>query len=111
MKASMNETDEDSGQRAADSPQGDAERLAPILRIPVRVDIVVGSLTMPVANLMRLARGAVLPLDRRIGDPVDVVVNGRIVARGEIVTREGEAAGGPSGLGVCLTEIVTADGG
>ena len=107
----MNETDERSEEHGEAEKDGPADSLAPILRIPVRVDIVVGSLTMPVANLMRLTRGAVLPLDRRIGDPVDVVVNGRIVARGEIVMREGEAVGGPGGMGVALTEIVTADGG
>ena len=80
-----------------------------IMRIPVRVDIVVGSLTMPVASLMKLSRGSVLPLERRIGEPVDVVVNGRIVARGEIVIRDGDPADGA--IGVSLTEIVSAEAG
>ena len=56
-----------------------------VMRIPVTVKIVLGSATMPVANLMQLGRGAVIPLDRRVGEPVDVVVNGRVVARGEVV--------------------------
>ena len=56
-----------------------------ILRIPVTVQVVLGSATIPVANLMKLGRGAVVPLDHRVGEPVDVVVNGRIVARGEVV--------------------------
>ena len=75
-----------------------------IMRIPVKVDIVVGSLTMPVASVMRLGRGAILSLDRRIGEPVDVMVNGRLVARGEIVVLDDE----PDRMGVSLTEIVGA---
>ncbi|MBY0611505.1 MAG: flagellar motor switch protein FliN [Beijerinckiaceae bacterium] len=73
-----------------------------IMQIPVNVEIVVGSLTMPVASVMRLGRGAVLRLDRRIGEAVDVMVNGRLVARGEIVMLEDD----PDRMGVSLTEIV-----
>ena len=73
-----------------------------ILRIPVTVQVVLGSATMPVANLMKLGRGAVIPLDHRVGEPVDVVVNGRIVARGEVVVVEDDN----SRFGVSLTEIV-----
>jgi flagellar motor switch protein FliN/FliY len=74
-----------------------------ILRIPVSVQVVLGSATMPVANLMKLGRGAVIPLDHRVGEPVDVVVNGRIVARGEMVVVEEDE----SRFGVSLTEIIT----
>ena len=73
-----------------------------ILRIPVTMQVVLGSATMPVANLMKLGRGAVVPLDHRVGEPVDVVVNGRIVARGEVVVVEEDN----SRFGVSLTEIV-----
>lgn len=73
-----------------------------IMQIPVKVEIVLGSLTMPVASVMRLGRGAVLRLDRRIGEAVDVMVNGRLVARGEIVMLEDD----PDRMGVSLTEIV-----
>ena len=73
-----------------------------ILRIPVTVQVVLGSATIPVANLMKLGRGAVVPLDHRVGEPVDVVVNGRIVARGEVVVVEEDN----SRFGVSLTEIV-----
>lgn len=73
-----------------------------ILRIPVNVQVVIGSVTMPVSNLMKLGRGAVVPLDQRVGDPVDVVVNGRVVARGEVVVVEEDG----SRFGVSLTEIV-----
>jgi flagellar motor switch protein FliN len=75
-----------------------------IMRIPVTVKVVLGSATMPVANLTKLGRGAVIPLDRRVGEPVDVVVNGRVVARGEVVVVD-EAT---SRFGISLTEVVGA---
>ena len=56
-----------------------------IMRIPVAVRIVLGATRMPVAKLMSMTRGSVIPLDRKVGDMVDIVVNDRVVARGEIV--------------------------
>jgi flagellar motor switch protein FliN/FliY len=76
--------------------------LEPIMRIPVTVQVLLGSATMPVADLMKLGRGAVIPLDHRVGEPVEVVVNGRIVARGAVVVVEDDN----SRFGVSLTEIV-----
>ena len=76
------------------------------MRIPVTVKVVLGSATMPVANLTKLGRGAIIPLDRRVGEPVDVVVNGRIVARGEVVVVD-EAT---SRFGISLTEVVGTTG-
>ncbi|MCP4559613.1 MAG: flagellar motor switch protein FliN [Bosea sp.] len=73
-----------------------------VMRIPVTIQVVLGSATMQVANLMKLRRGAVVQLDHRVGEPVDVVVNGRIVARGEVVIVEDDN----SRFGVSLTEIV-----
>lgn len=73
-----------------------------ILRIPVTVQVVLGSARMPVAHLMKLGRGAVVALDQRVGEPVNVVVNGRIVARGEVVVVDEDN----SRFGVSLTEIV-----
>lgn len=75
-----------------------------ILSIPVTVQVVFGSASMPVAQLIKLGRGAVVSLDRKVGDPVDIVVNGRVVARGDIVVVDEET----SRLGVSLTEIVGA---
>ena len=77
-----------------------------IMRIPVTVKVVLGSATMPVANLTQLGRGAVIALDRRVGDPVDVVVNGRVIARGEVVVVD-EAT---SRFGISLTEVVGSSG-
>ncbi|HUI19690.1 MAG TPA: flagellar motor switch protein FliN [Methylocella sp.] len=78
-----------------------SRNLETILRIPVSVQVVLGSAVMPVSNLLKLGRGAVIPLDHRVGEPVDIVVNGRVIARGEIVVVEDDN----SRLGVSLTEI------
>ena len=56
-----------------------------VMRIPVSVRIVLGATRMPVSKLMNLARGSIIPLDRKVGDLVDIVVNDRLVARGEVV--------------------------
>lgn len=73
-----------------------------ILSIPVTVQVVLGTTTMPVSRLMKLGRGAIVPLDQKVGDPVDVLVNGRVVARGEVVVVDEDN----SRFGVSLTEIV-----
>ena len=78
--------------------------LAVIMNIPVDVQIVLGSTEMPVSELMALQKGSTVALDRRIGEPVDVVVNGRKIARGEITVLEDD----PSRFGIRLTEIITA---
>jgi flagellar motor switch protein FliN/FliY len=79
-----------------------APNLETILRIPVTVQVVLGSAVMPVANLMKLGRGTVIPLDQRVGEPVDIVVNGRVVARGEVVVADEDT----SRFGVSLTELL-----
>lgn len=82
-------------------PKVQSTRIDSILGIPVVLQVVVGSATLPVSNLLKLGRGAVVPLDHRVGDPVDVVVNGRTIARGEVVVVEEDGAR----FGVSLTEI------
>lgn len=73
-----------------------------IMNIPVDVQIVLGSTEMPVSELMTLQKGSTVALDRRIGEPVDIVVNGRKIASGEITVLEDD----PSRFGVKLTQIV-----
>jgi flagellar motor switch protein FliN/FliY len=75
-----------------------------IMNIPVEVQIVLGSAEMPVSELMALQKGSTVALDRRIGEPVDIVVNGRHIARGEITVLESD----PSRFGVRLTEVIAA---
>ncbi|EHK57563.1 flagellar motor switch protein FliN [Mesorhizobium alhagi CCNWXJ12-2] len=74
-----------------------------IMNIPVDVQIVLGSTEMPVSDLMALQKGSTVALNRRIGEPVDVVVNGRKIARGEITVLEND----PSRFGIRLTEIIS----
>lgn len=75
-----------------------------VMQIPVSVDVRLGSTNMPVSRLMKLGRGSVVALDRKVGEPIDVVVNGRVIARGEVVLLED----GSSRFGISLTEIVNA---
>lgn len=75
-----------------------------IMNIPVEVQIVLGSTEMSVSEIMALQKGSTVALDRRIGEPVDVVVNGRKIARGEITVIEND----PSRFGIRLTEITGA---
>jgi flagellar motor switch protein FliN/FliY len=84
-----------------DEEHGAGGNFDAILRIPVTVQAILGTAVMPVANLMKLNRGAIVPLDHRIGEVVDVVVNGRVVARGEVVVLEEDN----SRFGISLTEI------
>jgi flagellar motor switch protein FliN/FliY len=77
---------------------------AVIMNIPVEVEIVLGSTEMPVSELMTLQKGSTVALNRRVGEPVDVVVNGRRIARGEITVLDND----PSRFGIRLTEIITA---
>ena len=82
-------------------PEGPSN-LAAILSIPVTVQVVLGSTSLPVSGLMKLARGAIVSLDQRVGDPVDVVVNGTVIARGEIVVVDDTS----QRFGVSLLEVV-----
>ena len=73
-----------------------------IMKIPVTVQIVIGKTKMSVADLVKLGPGSVITLDRHIGDPVDLVVNGHLVARGQLVIVDEEN----SQFGISLTEVV-----
>lgn len=97
---------EESGRAAAASSAEAASFGNPsvILNIPVEVQIVLGSTEMAVSDLMALQKGSTVALNRRIGEPVDLVVNGRKIARGEITVLEND----PSRFGIKLTEIAPA---
>ncbi|WP_040665157.1 flagellar motor switch protein FliN [Nitratireductor aquibiodomus] len=71
-----------------------------VMSIPVEVQIVLGSAEMPVSQLMALKKGSTVSLNRRVGEPVEIVVNGRRIARGEITLVDDD----PSRFGVKLTE-------
>ena len=77
--------------------------LEAVYDIPVQVSAVLGRATMQVSQLLKLGRGAVVELDRKLGEAVDIYVNNRLVARGEVVMVD------DSRLGVTMTEIVKAE--
>ncbi|MCR4268342.1 flagellar motor switch protein FliN [Nitratireductor sp. ZSWI3] len=77
-----------------------------IMGIPVELQIVLGTAEMPVSQLMALKKDSTVSLNRRIGEPVEIVVNGRRIARGEITLVDDD----PSRFGVRLTEIAGTGG-
>ena len=72
-----------------------------VMDIPVRVTLEVGGSDMAIRDLLQLQQGAVVELDRQAGEPLDVLVNGRLIARGEVVVVDDK-------LGIRLTEVVSA---
>ncbi|MBW3097381.1 flagellar motor switch protein FliN [Pseudohoeflea coraliihabitans] len=76
------------GSRAGSAPGGATTRMDVILDIPVDVQIILGSSRMSVSALMDLSEGATIALDRKIGEPVEITVNGKLIGRGEITVLE-----------------------
>ena len=85
------------------SPLAAGRDLEAVYDIPVHVSVVLGRTTMQVSQLLKLGRGAVVELDRKLGEAVDIYVNNRLVARGEVVMVDDNR------LGVTMTEIVKAE--
>lgn len=79
-----------------------AADLEHVFDVPVTVSAVLGRTRLEIASLVALGPGAILELDRRVGEPIDVFVNNRLVARGEVVLIDEK-------LGVTMTEIVKQD--
>lgn len=80
----------------------------PFAQVPIEVVISVGKARPMVRDLLKLGRDAVLPLDRRVDDPVELYVGDRLIARGELQEMEGDQAGQ---LAVRLTEVANLRGG
>jgi flagellar motor switch protein FliN/FliY len=93
-------------------PSGATSREAPVAKIPsdleqlydvpVTVSAVLGHARMQIADLLKIGPGSLLELDRRVGEAIDILVNNRLVARGEVVLIDER-------LGVTMTEIVRAE--
>ena len=81
---------------------GSKQELGAVYDIPVQVSAVLGRATMQVSQLLKLGRGAVVELDRKVGEAIDIYVNNRLVARGEVVIVDER-------LGVTMTEIIKSD--
>ncbi|MGH6670569.1 MAG: flagellar motor switch protein FliN [Xanthobacteraceae bacterium] len=87
-------------------PDGSTTRIAADLEavfdVPVQVSAVLGRARMEIGNLLKLGPGTVLELDRKVGEAIDIYVNNRLIARGEVVLVEEK-------LGVTMTEIIKAE--
>ncbi len=98
--------DDESMRRSMDQEYEIGEPMAgdvtAIYDIPVQISAVLGRSTMQVSQLLKLGRGAVVELDRKVGEAIDIYVNNRLVARGEVVVVEDK-------LGVTMTEIVKSE--
>ncbi|WP_374763420.1 flagellar motor switch protein FliN [Yunchengibacter salinarum] len=88
--------------KKADQEQRAASDLEPVYDVPVRVQAVLGKSKLEISQLLKLAPGAVVELDRKVGEAIDIYVNNRLVARGEVVLVEEH-------LGVTMTEIIKLD--
>ncbi len=84
---------------APDGGERSAADLAAVYDVPVNIQAVLGRAHLEVASLLRLSRGSVIELDRKVGEAIDIYVNNRLVARGEVVVVDDR-------LGVTMTEII-----
>ncbi len=87
--------------RGEDGPRSGAD-LEAVYDVPVQVSAVLGKATLQVSQLLKLGRGAVVELDRKVGEAIDIYINDRLVARGEVVVVEDR-------LGVTMTEIIKSE--
>lgn len=78
------------------------EELDAVYDVPVQISAVLGRAVMPVNNLLKLGRGAVVQLDKRVGEAIEIFVNNKLVARGEVVVVDER-------LGITMTEIIKSD--
>ncbi|MFA8388011.1 MAG: flagellar motor switch protein FliN [Pelagibaca sp.] len=83
---------------AQETPDG--HNINSMLNVSLNVQVVLGQARMSISQLLSLARGSVIEIDRKIGEPLDVMINDRLVARGDLVKV------GEDGIGITLTEIV-----
>ena len=87
-----------------EAPAGEAGDPDAVYDVPVEVTAVLGTATMKVSQLLKLGRGAVVQLDRMVGETIDLHANNRLIARGEVVVIDDR-------LGVTMTEIIKSDHG
>ena len=89
----------DTGTPSDDEPKRMATDLEAVYDVPVTVQAILGKSAMEVSELLKLGKGTVVQLDRKVGEAIDIYVNDRLVARGEVVLVEDR-------LGVTMTEII-----
>ena len=82
------------------TPSGDAPDLDVILDIPVRISMEVGNTQISIRNLLQLNQGSVIEMDRLAGEPLDVLVNGTLIAHGEVVVVNEK-------FGIRMTDVIS----
>jgi flagellar motor switch protein FliN/FliY len=90
------------GREDEDRSAKSAADLEAVFDVPVRVSAILGQSRMQVSELLKMTQGTVVELDRKVGEAIDIYVNNRLVARGEVVLVEDR-------LGVTMTEIIKTD--
>ena len=100
--APMPPPDFGAGTQGSEPASRSAADLEAVFDVPVKVSAVLGRSRMEVGELLKLGPGAVLELDRKVGEAIDIYVNDRLIARGEVVLVEDK-------LGVTMTEIIKAE--
>jgi flagellar motor switch protein FliN/FliY len=98
----LSELEANAGEVSKDNPTISVNDLDAVYGIPVEVAAVLGKAEMQVSHLLKLGRGAVIELDRKVGEAIDIYVNNRLVARGEVVVVEDR-------LGITMTEIIKSE--
>lgn len=93
-------TDELMTEEREEAPAEQGKGIDALLNVKLDVRVVLGRSRMPISQLLELTRGSVVELDRKVGDPVDIMINDRMVAKGELVKVNGDY------LGVALRDIV-----
>lgn len=91
------------GQELKENPQNNQEHtlqpLEAVYDVPVVISAVLGSTKLPVSDLLKLTRGSILELERRVGDPIDIYVNNRLIAKGEVVSVDDK-------LAITMTDVI-----
>ena len=88
------------GPEATGAPSPEGKNIDAIFSVKLDVRVVLGRNQMPVSDLLKLTKGSVIELDRKVGEPVDVMINDKVIARGDLVKVQGDM------IGVALREIV-----
>ena len=110
-KKAASEVKEGAEKAQASKPAGIASnhetdaRMSALSNVPVEIQVVLGTARMSIGNILNLGRGAVVEIDRKVGEQVDIQINHRPVARGEIIIVDEDR------LGVTLTEIINIQAG
>jgi flagellar motor switch protein FliN/FliY len=100
---SQNQEDISMAMGAAGNFQGGEDiDLDAVHEVPVEISVVLGQTSIAISDLLKMGKGAVIELNRKIGEPVDLYVNNRLVAKGEVVVVDEQ-------IGITMTEIIKAD--